>query len=266
MVLVHMIRESLGRRILPEASTKEELLAQLTPYEVFLLEGIIADRIDQRSIQSDQSEGGESLFQQNFNPLDYLIGQRQPVAQMHIRFIPVGMQGLGEPLELSALDDLDALLGDNPLEGLADILSHVRESDGEQRPAAIDWLYEDFNLIVANEMPAHTPNDYLKVMSLEGGEPDGETLLRRLLSDGNIFGQIRILPKVKKHIEELLYAASMRETTSAEEAMLHILATIANRQLIREGTSCPAVMRYGMLLAEARPDLIHQKALAVLKS
>lgn len=111
-------------------------------------------------------------------------------------------------------------------------------------------------------------------MGLDGNEPDGLTLLERLLPGDSIKGLLSLRRKnnpafiALMEIDQSLKAFAMRAeaeiTTPREELIIESLSFILDRQLVREMEICPVAATYAQLLAKHRPEYFTRDALRII--
>lgn len=236
--LLRWTRIRLGRTISPIALTTDELLLKLHPFEQFLLTLLIED-------ESDARTHGLQIA-------------AAPVAPNH--------QTDDTAASMSDFTLSDKWFGMPGVTALTDISATVRRLDphGSPNSTVLEWLSQDLQSMHEGIPPMHHLDEYLLALKLLGNDPDGTTLMSRVLNSGNVFGQIRQMSEILRMSDWLINSATRRTLNQHERQIAQILISIVDRQIVREGGICPLAMEFAARAIHVLPEMWSDQASAII--
>lgn len=98
---------------------------------------------------------------------------------------------------------------------------------------------------------------WLELFHLEGDEPDSKTMMDRLTEGRHLLGKWRYVVKevapVFDQMTKVVRRLSVDQITPQEEELAQNFATVASRQMLREGDICPGASFLATMTYLARP-------------
>jgi hypothetical protein len=113
------------------------------------------------------------------------------------------------------------------------------------------------------EMPPFTQDGLLETLHLDGEEPDGRTIIDRLVGDERNSTTLRPIRPLNTAATGLIDLANRYETNDAQEAIARAIGGVLTKQITREGDICPGAKR--LTLACTRDDIVSPEVRASLE-
>ncbi|HSW74926.1 MAG TPA: hypothetical protein VLG16_03580 [Candidatus Saccharimonadales bacterium] len=129
------------------------------------------------------------------------------------------------------------------------------------QPRPVHTLRDALQGAKKGETPPFTTDEFLARLGLDGDQPDGKALYRRLIDGSSIFG-LRAFVQVELGVKHLLEKTNEQTANPQQEELAQTLGAVLTKQVTREETICSTAR--GLALASTREDIVPEAVRAKL--